>query len=159
VIEEVKSLLVCLRRADNREHALTRFVMGFLCNGNLGAGESTNLGDFGSVPADYTTNHVRGDRDGLSPEVSLLRLLRGDRGWGRVPIVTAMASISIGFTMIPIASARRAVAFGLTVFADGRVEKDGSNTSLPIFQQAGTNLLDGSSDSIDGSLDLDDSLG
>lgn len=35
VIKKVESLFVCLRRADNREHALARFVMGFFGNRNL----------------------------------------------------------------------------------------------------------------------------
>ena len=75
MVEKVESLLVCLRRANDREHALTRLVMWFLGDGNLGAGQSTNLGYLGSVPTDYATNHVRGDGDGLSPKISLLCLL------------------------------------------------------------------------------------
>ena len=158
MVEKVKGLLIRFRRADDREHALTRLVVGFLGDRNLGAGESTDLGDLGSIPTDYTTNHVRGDRDCLSPEISLLRLLGRDRGWGRVPIVAAMASISVGLTMVPITSAGCAVTLGLTI-VDGRVEKDGPGTSLPIFQQACSNLFDGSSNRISSSLYLDDSFG
>jgi len=80
VIKEVESLLVCLGRTDDCEHALTGFVVGFLGNGDFRARKSTDLGNFSPVLADYAANHVRGDRDGLGPEVSLLRLLGGDGG-------------------------------------------------------------------------------
>lgn len=74
VIEQEERLLVGLRRADNREHALASFVMRFLCDGDLGSRQASNLGDFGSIAANDTADHVGGDGDVLGAEVG---------GWGR----------------------------------------------------------------------------
>jgi len=68
-----------------------------------------------------------------------------------------MASISIGFAMVTITSTRYATTFGLTIVGSG-MEKDGSNTSFPVFQEACADLLNGPSDGISTSLDLDDPL-
>jgi hypothetical protein len=69
-----------------------------------------------------------------------------------------MASISIGFAMVPITGTRYAITLRVTIIAGCRVEKNSPNASFPVVQETRADLLNGSSDSVGGPLNLDDSL-
>src|SRR5712672_1054782 len=66
IIEEEKSLLVCLWSTNDSEHALASLVVWCLCNRDLGAREAPDLGDFGATTTDDAANHIGRDGNILS---------------------------------------------------------------------------------------------
>ena len=69
VVEEEERLLVRLGGPDDREHALAGLVVRFLRDRDFRAGQSSNLGDLGTIAADDAANHVGRDGDILCAEV------------------------------------------------------------------------------------------
>lgn len=72
VVKQEECLLVRLRCANDRKHALTRLIVRCLGNGDLGPRQTTNLGDLGPAAANNAAYHVGRNGDVLRPQIGWL---------------------------------------------------------------------------------------
>lgn len=178
-VEEIQGFFVCLCASHDSEHAFAGIIVRSLRDRDTSTRASSDFADFGSTTANDTANHVRGDADVLCLNFLAIFSDKWDAAvlsvGVRASAIAAWVVAEVGAVSGTVIGAAAVTTAGIVVAArsderaghwcittnggtDGGVVEDGSSTTLPIINEALSNLPNGLFDSFGSSLDFDDSL-
>lgn len=168
LVQEVQSLLVRLSTSHDREHALARLVVRGFRNRDSSSRAPADLRDLGSTTANDAAHHVSRNADVLGLD---LFAIFGDKG------ITTVGNVGVGSTAVTRLVAKIGSVAGAVVRASAavtvggsrgslghgsgsgtdrrtnrRVVEDGTGATLPVVDEALSNLPDRLIDALGGSL-------